>query len=382
MTLSSQHFIFMKTYKNLYPQLCRSENLLVAWKKARKGKTLKHYVIEFESNLQDNLAQLRTELLLHAYRARPLNTFILRDPKTRKISVSDFRDRIIHHALCNIIEPIFDKAFIFDSYANRKGKGTLAAIQRLEFFINKVSHNKTIIKKWNKNKIIRGFYFKGDIKKYFDTIDHTKLIEIIKEKIVDKEMLFLIKNILKNHTSNEVGQGMPLGNLTSQFLANVYLNELDQFVKHQLQAKYYLRYVDDFVIVDNNQDQLYFYKQQIEEFLNNPLLLTLHKDKSSIKPLYRGIAFLGFRIFPNHKLLKKKSGRRAYQRLALFERNYFLKMIDYDIIYDFLEGWMAYAKQADTFKLRRKILSHFEEKMPDVSSKEINKAVKSKMAII
>ena len=200
----------MKTYHHLYSQVCSTENLLLAFKKARKGKTLLEYVVVFEKDLDSNLAVLRTELLLHSYRPLPLQTFILRDPKTRKISVSNFRDRIVHHAICNVLEPLFDRIFIFDSYANRKKKGTLAAIKRLEYFINKVGHNKTIITKFPEKMKVRGFFLKCDIKKYFDNINHKIMLKLINTKVRDKELLFLIKTILNNYHCKEQGFGMPL----------------------------------------------------------------------------------------------------------------------------------------------------------------------------
>lgn len=368
----------MKTYRNLYQKVCSYDNLVLAWKKARKGKTLKQYVIDFEKDLKNNLTLLRVELLLHAYQPRPLKTFTLRDPKTRTISVSDFRDRVVHHAICNIIEPILDRTFIFDSYANRKGKGTLAAVKRLETFQRKVSKNKTLVQKFNKRNIIRSFFLKGDIKKYFDTVNHEILLEILKRKVKDKELLFLIRKILSNHQAKEKGKGMPLGNLTSQFLANVYLNELDQFVKKQLKVKYYVRYVDDFVILHNDTNELYFYKERIEEFLGDHLRLKLNQDKSKIEPLARGIQFLGFRNFYHHKILKKKSTRRIYHKVHSLENDYHLRRMDYDKIYDFLEGWCAYARNANTFRLRKKLLVQIEQKFPhEISAKEVNRLQKS-----
>ena len=182
----------MKIYSNLYQKLCCYDNLLEAFLKARKGKTKKDYVISFEQNLQNELIKLQWELLTHTYKPKPLTTFTVRDPKTRKISASDFRDRVIHHAVCNIVESIFERRFISDTYANRKGKG------------------------------------------------------------------------------------MPLGNLTSQFFANVYLSELDYFVKHTLRTKYYLRYVDDFVILERNRALLENYKARISEFLSTNLKIGLH----------------------------------------------------------------------------------------------------------
>ncbi|MEK6900379.1 MAG: reverse transcriptase domain-containing protein, partial [Nanoarchaeota archaeon] len=259
----------MERCGDIYADLCSYGNLLLAFKKARKGKTTKKYVVEFEQNLKENLQQLRIELLFHSYRPRPLQTFILRDPKTRKISKSHFRDRIIHHALCNIIAPLFEKRFIYDSFANRIGKGTLKAIQRYDYFQRKASQNHTKT----------AFVLKADIKKYFDNVNHTILLQILKKKIHDQRIIWLIKTILANYKTKE-GMGMPLGNLTSQFFANVFLNELDQFVKHKLHVKYYLRYVDDFVILHKSPHILHKYMGEIDNFLLNYLALELHPDKS------------------------------------------------------------------------------------------------------
>jgi len=178
----------MITYKNLWEGLCSYENLEFAYKKARKHKTTKDYVIEFERDLENNLLLLRSELLLHCYQPKPLVNFIIRDPKTRKISKSDFRDRVIHHALCGIIEPIFDETFIHDSYANRVGKGALKAVQRFDYFKRKVSRNNTF----------PCYILKADIKKYFETVNHDVLIKIIRKKIRDNNVLWLIRKILDN----------------------------------------------------------------------------------------------------------------------------------------------------------------------------------------
>ena len=206
--------------------------------KARKHKTLKPDVIKFEKDLKNNLLLLRSELLLRCYKPKSLVNFIIHDPKIRKISKSDFRDRVVHHALCNIIEPIFENAFIYDSYANRMGKGTLKAVERFDSFKRKVTRNNTC----------KTYVLKADIGKYFENVNHRILIRIIGKKIKDKKILRLIRIILANPARGQSGKGMPLGNLTSQFFANVYLNELDHFVKHELRARYYIRYVDDFVI--------------------------------------------------------------------------------------------------------------------------------------
>ena len=200
---------------------------------------------------------------------------------------------------------LFEKIFIYDSYANRKGKGTLKAIERFDEFKRKISRNGRLLKYSYKDNDAIGWCLKADIKHYFEEVNQEKLIDIIKEKIADEKTLWLIKTILENHQTREKGIGMPLGNLTSQFFANIYLNELDQYVKNVLRVKYYIRYVDDFVILHNSKETLQAYKYYIDSFLRNNLLLTLHPDKSKIIPLRKGITFLGLRIFYHHKTLKK-----------------------------------------------------------------------------
>ncbi len=177
----------MVVSQDLWQELCSYSNLQLAFKRARKHKTLKHYVREFEADLEHNLSLLRIELLLHSYQPRPLKTFILRDPKTRKISKSHFRDRIVHHALCNVIGPIFEKGFIYDSYANRIGKGAFKAIERFEHFSKKVT----------KNNFLSAYVLKADIRHYFDTVDHGILLQILESRIKDNRIIWLINKILK-----------------------------------------------------------------------------------------------------------------------------------------------------------------------------------------
>nr|AQS29544.1 hypothetical protein [uncultured archaeon]AQS33473.1 hypothetical protein [uncultured archaeon] len=191
----------MKTYKNLYRQICSLDNLVLAWRKARKGKTQRDYVIEFERDLKKNLLDLQYELITRTYQPKPLTTFILRDPKTRKISKSDFRDRIIHHAIVNILEPIFDKTFIYDSCANRKGKGNLFALKRFDKFKQKVAENGKL-KSFLNNNQVKGYCLKADIKHYFDEVNHDILLQIIKRKINDDKTIWLISQILNNSANS------------------------------------------------------------------------------------------------------------------------------------------------------------------------------------
>lgn len=216
----------MKTYKNLYEELCSINNLANAWRKARKGKTKKPYVIEFEKKIRSNLLELREELLNQTYTPKPLTKFVIRDPKTRNISKANFVDRIVHHALIRVLEPIYEKRFICDTCANRKNKGSLFAMQRLDKFKRKVSKNNT-----------RSYFIlKADITHYFEEINYNVLVRIIRRNIKDERVINLVELILKNGQKNK-GIGMPLGNYTSQFFANVYLNELDYFVKHELKDR-------------------------------------------------------------------------------------------------------------------------------------------------
>lgn len=194
----------MKSYNHLYGKIISYKNFVLAWKKARKGKTNKEYVIEFEKNLKSNLLGLRYELKNKIYKPRELVNFILRDPKTRKISKSDFRDRVVHHAIVNILEPIFEKIFIYDSSANRKGKGNLFALERFEHFMNKVSKNGKPNGWYNENQI-RGYCLKADIKHYFQEVNREILLSIIRKKITDEEVAWLIKQILNNNPADSGG---------------------------------------------------------------------------------------------------------------------------------------------------------------------------------
>jgi RNA-directed DNA polymerase len=321
---------------NLYEKIISLKNLILSWKKARKHKTKKPYVIEFESNLRENLLRLQEKLKNQTYKPEPLKTFILRDPKTRKISKSAFRDRIVHHALIRIIEPLFDKIFIYDSCSNRTGKGTLFAIKRFDKFKRKVTYN---LKR-------KAFCLKLDIKHYFQELDRNLLMEIIQREIKCIKSLQLIELILNNFEGNK---GMPLGNLTSQFFANVYLNELDYFVKHKLKAKYYIRYVDDFVILHNSKEQLEIWKSKIGCFLKENLRIELHLEKSKIISLSRGVDFVGFRSFWNYKLLRKRNIRKMMSKIELHKKELIIK----EKLLESFNGWNAYAKWADSYGLRK-----------------------------
>ena len=352
----------MKTYKNLYPKIYSYKNLELAFEKAKKNKSSLRYIVDFEKNLQSNLLQLQQELSSLAYSPSPLKRFTVRDPKTRTIHASTFRDRVVYHAICNIIETVFDKRFIHDSYANRKGKGNLKAVQRFDRFKRKISRNGRPIYGACHNNEVLGYVLKADIKHYFEEVSHNILLKIIAGRIQDKKVMGLIAQILNNFNTKIRGKGMPLGNLTSQFFANIYLHELDKFVKHKLKAKYYLRYVDDFIIMHHSGEQLAQWKEQINNFLKQELKIELHPEKSKITPLRKGIIFLGYRIFYHHKLLKK-SNLRKFQRgfqeqLSLLENG--VGEGNFEMIFQSSQGWFGYAIWANTYKLRRNIIKRLQ----------------------
>lgn len=348
----------MKTYNNLYEQLTSYENLELAFKKARKHKTLKDYVINFEIDLKENLLKLQFEPKTFTYQPNPIKTFIVRDPKTRKIGASDFRDRVVYHALCNIIAPLLGNSFVFDSFANQKGKGTHKAIKRFEQFLPQLTfnHKQTIERERERARAstIIGYALKADIRHYFENISHNVLLKKIRNRIKDEKVIWLIEIILKNHKTGVLGKGMPLGNLTSQFFANFYLDEFDHFVKHELKAKYYLRYVDDFVILHLSQKVLMEWRIKIEDFLEKKLEIYLHPEKSRIIELSRGTTLLGFKIFSKYRLLKKSNSRRIWKRLKKFKQKYDRGELNRDEILMSLESWLAYAEFANTYKFRKK----------------------------
>ena len=217
--------------------------------------------------------------------------------------------------------------------------------------MHKVTKNGKTIQNARNNNDVQGYALKADIKHYFDTVDHNILLNIIAKRIRDDKLLRLTKVILNNYNSGTPGKGMPLGNWTSQFLANIYLNELDQYAKHELKAKYYIRYVDDFIILHPNKTVLTKYEQKIKTFLQK-LQLELHPDKCKIISLSKGISFLGFRTFYHHKLILQRNLRKILKKLKQMLEQYKTKNTTAEDINETLHGWNAYAKHANTHKLR------------------------------
>ena len=352
----------MKTYKNLWKKVISFENLEKAYWKARKRKSNNPKIKKFEEHWRLNLCILMRELRNNTYKPKPLKKFVLRDPKTRVICVSEFRDRIIHHSLVNILQPIFEPRFIHDSYASRKGRGTLTAIQRFDKFKRKASNNGKLLKNARTNNDVKGYVLKADIKHYFQTVNHKILMDLINKRIKDENIMWLVRIILDNYIAEIEGVGMPLGNWTSQFFANIYLDELDQFVKHKLKIKYYLRYVDDFVILHRSRKTLEEYRAKIKEFIKT-LELELHPDKCRIIPLRKGTTFLGYRIFYNHKLVRRRNLRKIKGKLKQSMKEYKKGKIDAWDVLEKLQGWSGYAMHANSYRLRQRMHKEWESRL-------------------
>lgn len=279
------------------------ENLFDAWHRFCKGKRSKLDVMEFEYHLEDNIFALRQSLLDETYRHDPYKPFTIFDPKQRSIHKASVRDRVVHQAIVNVIESLFEKQFIHDSYSCRLGKGTHAAVTRLRSFLSRESLNNT--------KTV--YVLKCDIKRFFASVDHDTLLSLLERRVKDRRTMRLLRCIIQSFLV-QPGRGIPLGNLTSQLFANVYLHELDWYVKHELRAKYYVRYCDDFVILTPLRSEAFYLAERIDAFLKNRLKMELHPNKVKVQTWEQGVDFLGYVLLPHAIILRSKTTRRMLKR--------------------------------------------------------------------
>lgn len=293
--------------KNIYDEIISVDNLLEAWKEFLKGKRKKKDVQEFSLKLMDNILTLHYELLQKTYKHGKYVSFKVYDPKPRDIHKAPVRDRLLHHAIYRKLYPFFDNKFIADSFSCRNKKGTHKALERFKGFSYKAGKNNTRT----------CWVLQCDIKKFFASVDHEFLLQILRGSINDRELVWLLDEIIGSFCLVESNIGLPLGNLTSQILVNIYMDEFDRFMKHKLKVKRYLRYADDFVILSENRDNLENLIPQIGNFLRNRLKLSLHPNKVTIKTLASGIDFLGWVNFPDHRILRTKTRRRMFGRLKI-----------------------------------------------------------------
>lgn len=288
-----------------YEDIVKLENLLPAWEEFLMGKKKKRDVQEFQKYLMENISLLHEELVAGTYRHGAYYAFKISDPKPRDIHKALVRDRLIHHAIYRQLYPAFDRTWIADSYSCRNNKGTHKAINKFRAFAYKVSKNNTRT----------CWVLKCDVRKFFASIDQEKLIAIVSKRVQDPRTIGLISDIIKSFSSRP-GKGLPLGNLTSQVLVNVYMNEFDQFAKHVLKGKFYIRYADAFVFMSESKQWLEGLILRISEFLSERLALSLHPDKVYIATLASGIDFLGWIHFPDHRVLRTSTKKRMLRNLA------------------------------------------------------------------
>lgn len=338
-----------------YEKILSWENLLLAYRKAACGKRRRESCAAFEYQLADRLILLRDELEHRSYQPGKYRNFQVHSPKRRTISAAPFRDRVVHHALLNVIEPKFERSFIEDSYANRVGKGTHRAVKRLHDFARQFR-----------------YVLRLDIVKHFPSIDHAVLKEILWRKIEDEGVRWLIRTILArgakilqdqyemlwfpgdSPSARHRPRGLPIGNLTSQFWSNCYLNPFDHFVKRELGCKAYLRYVDDMALFCDNKPELWAWKRAIDERLACFRLIT--HPKAQVFPTRNGIPWLGFIVYPTHRLVKARNARNFSRRLRERWGQFCQGKIRFAELDATVKGWVNHVRYADTWGLRRQIL--------------------------
>ena len=303
----------MKKFTGTIEDIGSVENLLGAWREFLPGKRIKRDVAEFSLCLMDNIFALHEELVQSTYQHGGYYAFNISDPKPRNIHKASVRDRLVHHAIYRRLYPFFDRIFIADSFSCRIGKGTHRALDRFRSFVYRAGKNNT--------RTV--WVLKCDIKKFFANINQEILLKILCRYFSDPALKDLLAEIVDSF-STVPGKGLPLGNLTSQLLVNVYMNEFDQFVKHKLKAEYYIRYADDFAVLSYDRAWLQGILLGMEKFLNERLKLETHPDKVFIKTLASGVDFLGWVHFPDHRVLRTATKRRMLKRIS---ENYKLETI-------------------------------------------------------
>ena len=354
----------MRRYGNLWPQIIDFENLLQASQQAQQGKRFRPNVLAFNYNLDQELLRLQQELTDKTYRPGGYRTFHIEDPKPRLISAAPYRDRVVHHALCNVIVPPIERTLIADTYANRTGYGTHRALKR---FIKFARSSRYVLQ--------------CDIRQYFPSIDHIHLKNILRRKVKCHDTLWLIDSIIDGSnlqggdvphfpgddllTPLERRKGLPIGNLTSQFFANVYLSEFDHFVKEQLKAQKYLRYVDDFALFSDDYGFLADARHQMETYLAT-LRLKMHLVKSQLFDIGVGVNFVGFRLLPMNQAfprdlcirVRNDNLQRARHRGRHLQQEFTAGTLLLPELIQRLQSWEAHLLHGDTQRLRRQIFGH------------------------
>jgi hypothetical protein len=330
----------MKRVGNVFNQVCSFPSLLEAAHRAFRANRNNADALQFMYRLEPELFQLQRELLDATCRPDPYHTFSIREPKERQIAAAPFRDRVLHHSICSVLEPVIERRYIYDSYACRKGKGSHGAIQRAWVFTRK-----------------HGWFLKCDMAKYFDSVDHEILKGLLHRLFKDVRFLDLLENTIDhNAPHNAPGKGLPIGNLTSQYFANLYVDGLDHFIKEQLRVKHYVRYMDDFLCFTDSIEELHLILREVREFLDERLCLRLKDRKCYIAPVTQGIPFLGMRIFPGIIRLSRPSLVRCRRKLKHREKAFTHGRITEEALIQSAGSLIAHISHANTLMLRRQWL--------------------------
>lgn len=342
-----------KTYGNLFEQVYSFEALHAAFRRARLGKRDQQEVQRFEQDLEGNLIELQNELIWGSYKTGRYRTFIVNEPKERVVSALPFRDRVVQHALVAVIEPIWEARFIADNYACRPGRGTHRGADRAQAMLRQVKREQG-----------RVFVLKGDVARYFPSIDHAILKGLFAKRIRCRRTLALLSDIIDsaNQVNDRFGVGVPIGNLVSQLAANVYLHELDQFAKHALRERNYIRYMDDVVVVHHDKAHLQRVREQMEQFLADRLRLQTNR-KTQVFPVGvlhgRALDFLGYQIWPTHRRLRRDSITRIGRSLRALQHYYARGLVSLERVHQTVQSWCEHASHANTYRLRTQLLQKF-----------------------
>lgn len=354
----------MKTLKNVFEQVVDYDNLYRAYLNARLCERYRYEVLNFSAHLEDNLVKLQKELIERTYTLGKYREFYIYEPKKRLIMAQPFKDRVVQWAIYQVLNPVFAQGYITDSYACIKERGTHKAVKRLHYWLRQVG-----------KKPEKYYFLKLDISKYFYRIDHDVLMGILKRKIRDDDMIFLLDKIVNSSETNfglppgkspgEVKRsdrvsekGMPVGNLSSQMFANLYLNELDQYCKRTLGIHFYVRYMDDVIILHQDKDQLHEWKRIIDTFLKEKLQLDLN-EKTCIRPITLGVEFCGYKIWNTHIKLRKSTALKMKRNLKKLQKEYAAGEVTVEEAKQTISSYLGILKHCDSYSLKRTIFGEY-----------------------
>lgn len=324
------------------------EHLFRSWDQFRRGKRKRKDIQIFERHLEDNIFQLQHQLTTLQYRPDHYHHFYVSDPKQRHISKASVKDRLVHQAVYDVLVSIFDHKFIFHSLSSRIGKGTHIGVLKLRQMIRKVSSN-------GKKSC---YALKMDVKRFFDSISHEILRTLIQKHIQDENAMTIINLIIDSFKIREEKYGnigIPLGNVTSQLFANIYLHELDDFIKQRLRERHYLRYCDDFIILSQDECHLKALIVSIQEFLTEDLHLELHPKKVTIRKLNQGIDFVGYVLFERYTLMRTRTKQRMKRRLQAAHSDYLVGKIDVASLDQRIQSYLGILSHANQYTLSQAI---------------------------